>query len=80
MMTNNEWRESNYPLRIWTSNDTTHRCEPVFAIRFQDRSLEYLTINGHFFTSHEIAFAEYFINGEWSVIKTIPRHKTDNDV
>ena len=79
-MTNNEWRESNHPLRIWITSDTVHRCHPVFAIRFQDRALEYMTTNGHFYTRDDIAFAEYFINGEWSVIKTVPRFKGSDNV
>ena len=75
-MTNNEWQEPRHPLRVWVSNAEAHRGHPVFAVRIQDRGLEYLTINGQFFTSQEIAFAEYFVNGEWIVIKRVARVET----
>jgi hypothetical protein len=50
-----------------------YRIHPIFAVRFQDREMEYLTINGMFLTWKDILYAQYFVDGEWSQIKSIPR-------
>ena len=75
-MTNNDWREPTHPLKVVTRDSDSYRIHPVFAVRFQDRDMEYLTINGMFLTWKDIMYAEYFINGEWSQIRSIPRSQT----
>ena len=74
-MTNNDWREPLHPLKIVLRDSDAYRIHPVFAVRFQDRDMEYLTINGMFLTWKDITYAQYFINGEWSQINSIPRVK-----
>jgi hypothetical protein len=37
--------------------------------------MEYLTINGMFLTWKDIMYAQYFINGEWTTIKSVSRSK-----
>jgi hypothetical protein len=75
-MTNNDWREPLHPLKVVTRDSDAYRIHPVFAVRFQDRDMEYLTINGMFLTWKDILYAEYFINGEWSKIRSVPRSET----
>ena len=72
-MTNSDWREPLHPLKVVMSDFDAYRIHPVFAVRFQDRDMEYLTINGMFLTWKDIMYAQYFINGEWSQIKSIYR-------
>jgi len=74
-MNNSDWREPTNPLKIVVKDTEAYRIHPIFAVRFQDREMEYLTINGLFFTWKEIAYAEYFINGEWTTITSIARSK-----
>ena len=75
-MTNNDWREPSHPLQVVMRDSDAYRIHPVFAVRFQDRDMEYLTINGMFLTWKDIMYARYFINGEWSIIKSVPRSET----
>ena len=72
-MTNSDWREPLHPLKVVMRDSDAYRIHPVFAVRFQDREMEYLTINGMFLTWKDILYAQYFINSEWSEIKSIPR-------
>lgn len=72
-MTNSDWREPLHPLKVVMRDSDAYRIHPVFAVRFQDRDMEYLTINGMFLTWKDIMYAQYFINGEWSQIKSIYR-------
>jgi hypothetical protein len=64
-MTNNDWREPLHPLKIVLRDSDA----------FQDRDMEYLTINGMFLTWKDIMYAQYFINGEWTTIKSVSRSK-----
>ena len=75
-MTNSDWREPLHPLKVVMRDSDAYRIHPVFAVRFQDREMEYLTINGMFLTWKDILYAQYFINSEWSEIKSIPRSET----
>jgi hypothetical protein len=72
-MTNNDWREPTHPLKVVLRDSEAYRIHPIFAVRFQDRDMEYLTINGMFLTWKDIMYAQYFINGEWTQIKSISR-------
>jgi hypothetical protein len=72
-MTNNDWREPLHPLKIVLRDSDAYRIHPIFAVRFQDRDMEYLTINGMFLTWKDIMYAQYFINGEWTTIKSVSR-------
>ena len=72
-MTNSDWREPLHPLKVVMRDSEAYRIHPIFAVRFQDREMEYLTINGMFLTWKDILYAQYFINNEWSEIKSIPR-------
>lgn len=75
-MTNSDWREPLHPLKVVLRDSDAYRIHPVFAVRFQDRDMEYLTINGMFLTWKDIIYAQYFINDEWSQIKSIAREQT----
>ena len=72
-MTNSDWREPLHPLKVILKDSDAYRIHPVFAVRFQDRDMEYLTINGMFLTWKDIMYAQYFVNGEWTQINSIPR-------
>jgi hypothetical protein len=72
-MTNNDWREPLHPLKVVLRDSDAYRIHPIFAVRFQDRDMEYLTINGMFLTWEDIMYAQYFINGEWTTIKSVSR-------
>lgn len=75
-MTNSDWREPLHPLKVVTKDSDAYRIHPVFAVRFQDRDMEYLTINGMFLTWKDISYAQQWVNGEWSQIKSIARVQT----
>ena len=70
-MSNNDWREPTHLLKVVTRDSDAYRIHPVFAVRFQDRDMEYLTINGMFLTWKDIMYAEMLINGVWSKLYTI---------
>ena len=74
-MTNNDWREPLHPLKVVTRDSDAYRIHPIFAVRFQDRDMEYLTINGMFLTWKDILYAQYLIDGEWSQIRSVSRSK-----
>jgi len=75
-MTNSDWREPLHPLKVVMRDSDAYRIHPIFAVRFQDRDMEYLTINGMFLTWKDIMYAQYFINDEWLQIRSIPRLET----
>lgn len=59
------------PIRIYTGNDEWSFCTPVFAIAISnDHKVEYLTINGEFYTPIKVKFAEVNINGQWVRLET----------
>ena len=74
-MTNSDWREPLRPLKVVLRDSDAYRIHPVFAVRFQDRDMEYLTINGMFLTWKDIMYAQQCINGEWTQINSIARVK-----
>jgi len=73
----NDWKEPEHPMRAWVlgpersskTGELYYRPIPVFAVRFEGKKPECLTIDGMVVKSSQIVFAEYFINGEWDVIK-----------
>ena len=75
-MTNSDWREPLHPLKIVIRDSDAYRIHPVFAVRFQDREMEYLTINGMFVTWKEIMYAQQCVNGEWTQINSVGRSTT----
>lgn len=75
-MTNSDWREPLHPLKVVMRDSDAYRIHPIFAVRFQDRDMEYLTINGMFLTWKDILYAQYLIDGEWSQIRSVPRSET----
>jgi len=61
-----EFMQPTNPMRIITGNDEWSFTTPVFAIAIaNDHHVEYLTINGNFYTPEKIKFAEVNINGQW---------------
>ena len=61
-----EFMQPTNPMRIHTGNDEWTFTTPVFAIAISNsHGVEYLTINGQFFTPARIKFAEVNINGQW---------------
>ena len=65
-----EYVQPIQPLRIHTKGDDANFVHPVFAIAIaNDNDIEYLTINGRFYTTDHILFAETLINGEWVALK-----------
>ena len=76
-MTTNEFREPEHPMRALVqgpirsseTGELLHQYHSVFAVRFEGETPECLTFDGMFLKSSQIVFAEYFINGEWDVIK-----------
>jgi hypothetical protein len=72
----NEFQQPINPMRIHTGNDEWTFTTPVFAIAISnDHQVEYLTINGNFYTPEKIKFAEVNINGQWLRLET-HKHRT----
>ena len=70
-----EFHQPINPMRIISSTDETIFTHPVFAIAISNNhDVEYLTINGQFFTPDRIKFAEVNINGAWCRLES--RHNT----
>jgi len=68
-----EFMQPINPMRIITGNDEWSFCTPVFAIAISNsHDVEYLTINGNFYTPEKIKFAEMCINGQW--VRLEPTH------
>lgn len=61
-----EYIQPDNPIRIRTAGENCYFTHPVFAIAIsKDRVVEYLTINGVFYTRTDIMFAEQLIDGIW---------------
>ena len=61
-----EFHQPINPMRVITGDDEYTFTVPVFAIAISNQhDVEYLTINGQFFTLHKIKFAEVLLNGVW---------------
>jgi hypothetical protein len=61
-----EFMQPVNPMRVITGNEEWSFTTPVFAIAISNsHDVEYLTINGQFFTPLTIKFAEMLINGQW---------------
>jgi hypothetical protein len=61
-----EFMQPINPMRVITGNEEWSFTTPVFAIAISNQhDVEYLTINGQFFTPLTIKFAEMLINGQW---------------
>ena len=65
-----EFMQPINPMRITTGSDEWSFKTPVFAITVQDEKVTYLTINGNFYTSEKIKFAEMNVNGQWVVLES----------
>ena len=66
------------PIRIRTSGTNCYFTHPVFAIAIaNDRVVEYLTINGQFYKTADILFAEQLLNGEWTKLAWLEKSKRD---
>jgi len=66
-----EFVQPTNPMRIVTGNAEVAFRIPVFAIGLEDHHVEYLTINGDFYTADRIKYAEMNINGEWTRLDVI---------
>ena len=59
------------PMRIITGDKEITFSIPVFAIAISNfHDVEYLTINGNFYTPEKIKFAEICINGQWTYLES----------
>ena len=62
------------PIRIRTSGTNCYFTHPVFAIAIaNNRAIEYLTINGQFYKTADILFAEQLIDGTWTKLAWIEK-------
>jgi len=76
----NEFQQPINPMRIHTGNDEWTFTTPVFAIAISnDHQVEYLTINGNFYTPEKIKFAEVNINGQWLRLETHKHRKLETE-
>ena len=67
-----EFHQPINPMRIVVGNDEWTFTTPVFAIAISNsHDVEYLTINGDFYTPTKIKFAEVNINGQWERLHTL---------
>ena len=60
-----EFMQPIRPLRIVQTGLERNYTLQVFAVRVVGRDAEYMTIDGRFYMSREISFAETFIDGQW---------------
>jgi hypothetical protein len=66
-----EFYQPIHPMRIFVGNEEWSFTTPVFAIAISNsHDVEYLTINGDFYTPAKIKFAEVNINGQWVQLET----------
>ena len=66
-----EFHQPINPMRIYAGDDEYTFTIPVFAIAISNsHDVEYLTINGSFYRSATIKFAEVMINGTWVQLQT----------
>ena len=72
-----EYIQPTNPIRIRTLGNDCYFTHPVFAIAISnDHDVEYLTINGQFFTPHRIKFAEVLLNGVWCRLESRKNTRT----
>ena len=70
-----EFIQPTNPIRIRTAGKNCYFTHPVFAIAISNsHDIEYLTINGQFYKSSEILFAEQSLNGEWTKLAWLEKH------
>ena len=66
-----EFMQPINPIRITTGSDEWSFKTPVFAIAISNsHDVEYLTINGNFYTPEKVKFAEMNINGQWVALES----------
>ena len=66
-----EFHQPINPMRVITGDDEYTFTIPVFAIAISNsHDVEYLTINGSFYRTATIKFAEIMINGTWLRLET----------
>lgn len=69
-----EYIQPTNPIRIRTAGTNCWFTHPVFAIAISNnRLVEYLTINGHFYPAVDILFAEQLIEGTWTKLAWLER-------
>jgi hypothetical protein len=72
-----EFHQPTNPMRIVTGDAEWSFTTPVFAIAISNsHDVEYLTINGQFFTPHRIKFAEILLNGVWCRLESRKNTRT----
>ena len=69
-----EFIQPTNPIRIRTSGTNCYFTHPVFAIAIANRAVEYLTINGQFYKTADIMFAEQLIEGVWFKLEWLEKH------
>jgi hypothetical protein len=66
-----EFMQPIHPMRVITGDHEYTFTIPVFAIAISNsHDVEYLTINGSFYRTATIKFAEIMINGTWVRLET----------
>ena len=61
-----EFMQPINPMRVCHGNADWSFVTPVFAIAIsKSDEIQYITINGSFFTPHNTKYAEVNINGQW---------------
>jgi hypothetical protein len=71
-----EFIQPTHPIRIVTTGTDSIFTHPVFAIAISnDHHVEYLTVNGMFYNSGSILFAEQCVNGEWTRMTYLNKHR-----
>ena len=66
-----EFHQPINPMRVITGDDEYTFTVPVFAIAISNsHDVEYLTINGSFYRTATIKFAEIMYNGTWVRLET----------
>lgn len=63
-----EFMQPTRPMRIYTDSKKHVLCQYVFAIAISNWIVEYLTIDGNFFT--KVMYAETLIDGVWHAINS----------
>ena len=72
-----EFHQPTNPMRIVTGDAEWSFTTPVFAIAISNREVEYLTINGQFYKTADIMFAEQCLNGEWVKLSWLEKFSPD---
>ena len=73
-----EYIQPTNPIRIRTLGNNCYFTHPVFAIAISNRDVEYLTINGQFYKTPDIMFAEQLLNGEWVKLSWLEKYGASN--